>query len=93
MQAELARAGDYVGVVTLTEDGVKVDLEDPALQEQVVRAFRDAGPVEYAAGHGERGDVRWEEFSHFGDRVWFEKVLRSLDSAGYSFHTTKTDSG
>ena len=35
MQAELARADDYVGVVMLTEDGVKVDLEDPALQEQV----------------------------------------------------------
>jgi hypothetical protein len=93
MQAELARAGDYVGVVILTEDGVKVDLEDPAQQEQVERAFRDAGPVEYAPGHGERGEVHWEEFSHFGDRVWFEKVLRSLGSAGYSFHTTKTDNG
>ena len=68
-----------MGVVILTEDGVKVALEDPALQEQIERAFRDAGPVGYAARHGERGELRWETFSNFGDRGWFEEVLRSLD--------------
>jgi hypothetical protein len=35
--------------------------------------------------------VHWEEFSHFGDRPWFETVLRSLASEGYDFHLTKTD--
>lgn len=92
MQAELTRAGGFVGVAILTEDGVKVALEDPALQEQVERAFRAAGPLGYAADLGEGGDLRWETFSVFGDRGWFEEVLRSLESEGYSFHITKTDS-
>jgi len=93
MQAELSRAGEYVGVVMLVEDGVLVELEDPAHREEVERAFRDAGPIEYVAGYGEPGEVHWEEFSHWGDRVWFEKVLRGLVSEGYAFHVTKTDSG
>ena len=92
MQAELWRAGEYVGVVILTEDGVTVDLEDPAQQEQVERVFREAGPTAYDAGYGE-GEVHWQKFSQFGDRRWFEKVLRRLGPMGYAFEAIKTDSG
>jgi hypothetical protein len=91
MEAELSWAGEYVGVVILNEDGVTVSLEDPAQQEQVEREFRDAGPIEYAAGYGE-GEVHWLEFSRFGGRRWFEKVLRRLDTLGYTSEVTKTDS-
>ncbi len=93
MQAELSRQGKYVGVVILNENGtVTVDLEDPAQQEEVEREFRDAGPLEYAAGYVE-ADYPWQESSLFGNRQWFEKVLRSLGSRGYAFHLTKTDDG
>ena len=93
MQAELSRAGEFVGIVILTEDGkVTIDLENPAQQEEVEREFRDAGPLEYAAGYVE-ADYPWQESSHFGNRQWFEKVLRSLGSRGYTFHLTKTDDG
>jgi hypothetical protein len=91
MEAELSWAGEYVGVVILNEDGVTVSLEDPAQQEQVEREFRDAGPIEYAAGYRE-GEVHWLEFSRFGGRRWFEKVLRRLDTLGYTSEVTKTDS-
>ena len=91
MEAELSWAGEYVGVVILNEDGVTVSLEDPAQQEQVEREFRDAGPIEYAAGYGE-GEVHWLEFSRFGGRRWFEKVLRRLDTLGYTSEVAKTDS-
>ena len=93
MQAELSRAGEYLGVVILAEDGVTIDLEDPVQQEHVESVFRAAGPITRAAGYGEPGEVHWEEFSHFGDRTWFEKVLGTLASEGYDFHLTKTDSG
>jgi hypothetical protein len=92
MQAELSWAGEYVGVVILKEDGVTVTLEDPAQQEQVEREFREAGPVGYAAGTG-AGELRWPEFSTFGGRRWFEKVLRRLDTLGYTSEETKTDTG
>ena len=90
MQAELSRAGEYVGVVTLTEDGVRVALEDTVRRDEVERAFRKAGPHESLAGYGQ-GEVHWQEFSQFGGRRWFEKVLRGLGSEGYTFETTKTD--
>ncbi len=90
VEAELSWAGEYVGVVILNEDGVTVSLEDPAHQEQVEREFRQAGPVEYAAGSGE-GELHWLEFSKFGGRRWFEKVLRRLDTLGYTSEETKTD--
>jgi len=63
----------------------------PARQEQVEREFREAGPIEYAAGYGE-GELHWLEFSKFGGRRWFEKVLRRLDTLGYTSEVTKTDS-
>ena len=91
MQAELSRAGEYVGVVALTEDGVTIELEDTAQREQVERAFREAGPYESVAGYEEPGEVHWQEFSQFGGRRWFEKVLRGLVPEGYTFETTKTD--
>jgi hypothetical protein len=93
MQAELSRAGKYVGVVILTKNGVTVDIEDPSQGELVERVFRDAGPVEYGSGYGEPGEIQWQEFSRFGDRQWFEKVLRSLGSRGYTFEAIKTDTG
>jgi hypothetical protein len=89
MQAELSRAGEYVGVALLTEDGVTVDLEDPAQKEEVERVFRDASAIdESAAGETEEPLL---EFSHLGDRRWFEEVLRSLGPKGYTFEMTKTD--
>jgi hypothetical protein len=90
MEAELSWAGEYVGVVILNEDGVTVSLVDPAHQEQVEREFREAGPVEHAPGNRE-GEVRWLDFSNFGGRRWFEKVLRRLDTLGYTWEETKTD--
>jgi hypothetical protein len=93
MQAELSRAGEYVGVVILTEDGVTVDLEDPAQQDHVERVFREAGPVEQLVGRGEPGEIHWQDSSLFADRMWFEEVLGTLASEGYDFHLTKTDSG
>jgi hypothetical protein len=93
VQAELSRAGEYVGVVTLTEDGVMVELEDPVQQDHVELVFREAGPVEQFVGRGEPGEIQWRDSSHFADRMWFEKVLESLASEGYDFHLTKTDSG
>jgi hypothetical protein len=90
MEAELSWAGEYVGVVILNEDGVTVSLVDPAHQEQVEREFREAGPIEHAPEHGE-GEVRWLDFSSFGGRRWFEKVLRRLDTLGYTSEETKTD--
>ena len=57
VEAELSWAGGDAGVKpTPNEDGVTVSLEDPAHQEQVEREFRQAGPIEYAAGSG-RGRV------------------------------------
>lgn len=92
MEAELSRAGEYVGVVVLSEDGVSIDLEDPAHREQVEQVFREAGPHELLAGYAE-GELHWRDFSLFGDHRWFERVLRSLGPLGYTFETTKTDSG
>ncbi len=90
MQAELSRAGEYVGVVILTEDGVTVEFEDTVQRDEVERAFRKAGPYEPVAGSSQ-GEVHWQEFSQFGGRRWFEKVLRGLVPEGYTFETTKTD--
>jgi hypothetical protein len=93
MQAELTRAGVYVGVVILNEDGtVTAGLEDPAEKEHVEWVFREAGPLEYSAGYVEAEDP-WQESSQFGNRQWFEKVLSGLGSQGYTFHLTKTDDG
>lgn len=93
MQAEISRAGEYVGVVILTEDGVKIDLEAPDQQEHVETVFRGAGPLTNTPEYGTSGEMRWEGFSDFGDRSWFEKVLGGLASAGYDFQLTKTDTG
>jgi hypothetical protein len=82
MQAELSRAGEFVGVVTLTEDGVTVDLESPDQQEYVEKLFRKARPI-----------TPLVESSQDHDRRWFEKVLGDLASEGYDFHLTKTDTG
>ena len=90
MQAELSRAGEYVGVVILTEDGVTVEFEDTVQRDEVERAFRKAGPYEPVTGSS-HGEVHWQEFSQFGGRRWFEKVLRGLAPEGYTFETTKTD--
>lgn len=90
MQAELSRDGEYVGVVTLAEDGVTVELEDHVQQGQVERIFQEAAPGEYPVEHRE-GELHWRDFSQFGDRRWFEYVLRRLGVEGFTYETTKTD--
>jgi hypothetical protein len=88
MQAELSRAGKYVGVALLTEDGVTVELEDLAQKEEVERVFRDASATDESAAGG--SEEPWLEFSRL-DRRWFEEALRSLGPKGYTFEMTKTD--
>jgi hypothetical protein len=85
MQAELSRADEYAGVVILLPDdaGVNVDMFDPVEQEQIEHAFREAGPSSTVAGYG-----GWEELSRYGDPVWFENVLRSLEALGYTYKVT-----
>jgi hypothetical protein len=88
MQAELSVAGEYIGLVRLNSEGVTTfDMFDPVQQEQVERAFRQTAPIEYAAGY--EGD--WDKFTHSGDRVWFEKFLRSLSSEGYEYKLTTVE--
>ena len=87
LQAELSVADEYVGVVRLSSGLTTFDMFDSVQQEQVERIFRETAPIEYAAGY--EGDR--DKLTHSGDRVWFEKVLRSLSSAGYLYKLTTVE--